>query len=64
MFLRKEFKCCICHDTIKRNNRLVHQKYDNSETYAKFDNYKIYDFCDKCFKIFQLWIYKHNKKEK
>lgn len=61
---KKEFNCCICHKKINRNNRLVHQIYDNKETYGKFDSYKIYDFCDECFKIFKYWICKHNKKEK
>lgn len=60
--MKKIFKCAICHKEIKRNNRLLHQKYDGKETYGKFNNVKNYDFCDKCFKSFQCWIYKHKSK--
>ena len=57
----KIFNCCICGDVISKNKRLVYQLYDNKKPYGSFHNKKNYDFCNKCFTIFERWIKKHEK---
>ena len=57
--MRKEYKCCICHKPIKKNKRLVYQKFDNKKPYGAFHNRYNYDFCDSCFKMFSYWVKKH-----
>lgn len=58
---KKQYKCCICYKVIKRNNRLVHQIYNGMEIYGKFENENNYDFCDRCFEVFEKWLNKHRE---
>ena len=57
--MRKIYKCCICHETLKEKPiRLVKQEYGfgNYNQYAQVDKY---DICKKCYQIFNRWINKH-----
>lgn len=60
--MNKNYECCICHEPIERNKRLVYQEFDGKKRYGAFHNRYNYDFCDKCFKIFKKWIIKHRCK--
>lgn len=59
--MNKNYECCICHEPIERNKRLVYQEFDGKETYGSFHNKYNYDFCDKCFRVFVSWIVRHKK---
>lgn len=60
--IKKIYKCCICHKKLpKMPIRLKYQLGDNKETYRAFQTLHNYDFCDKCFKIFEEWINKHKE---
>lgn len=59
--MNKQYKCCICHHKLERNNRLVHQIYNGFSKYGRFENENNYDFCDRCFEVFEKWINKHKK---
>lgn len=60
--MKKEYYCCICHEKIERNYRLVKQKYGLNR-FGQFKNIDNYDFCNKCFSIFHGWIKKHKKEQ-
>ena len=57
--MKKIYECCICHNEIDRNKRLVYQEFDNKGKYGFFHNICNYDMCDECFKIFVSWIMRH-----
>lgn len=57
--MNKSYECCICHEPIERNKRLVYQEFDSKETYGAFHNKYHYDFCDNCFRVFVSWIMRH-----
>ena len=57
--LNKEHKCCKCNKIINyKPYRLVFQLNDNKETYSAYHNIHNYDLCNRCFKIFKIWIEK------
>ncbi len=66
MPLQKIYKCCICHTVLEdyKPHRLVHQEYDKLRGYGRYNNKHNYDFCDKCYKIFRIWIHKHKEGNK
>lgn len=60
--MKKIFKCCICHEVIEgyKPIRLVKQKCK----IGLYENYKHicnYDFCKRCYLIFNKWIEKHKE---
>ena len=59
----KKYECSICHKTIEVDNaqRLIWQKYGITR-YIQFSNYKKFDFCKECFRLFLGWIKKHENK--
>lgn len=62
MPLPKIYKCCICHTVLEeyKPHRLVYQEYE-TRGYGQYKNKHNFDFCDKCFKIFKIWIRKHKE---
>lgn len=60
----KIYSCCICHKELKEKPiRLSKQEYGitKRKQYSPVANY---DFCDKCYKVFNNWIVKHKEGEK
>lgn len=60
---KKIYKCCICHEVLEgyKPIRLVKQLHDNKETYGAYHNKSNYDFCKRCYGIFNNWIRKHKE---
>lgn len=57
----KVHECCICHTLLPyKPHRLVYQEYGRGR-YKQYDIVSNFDFCDKCFKTFKIWIKKHRK---
>ena len=56
--MNKKYFCCICHKEIQQNIRLVKQIWGK-----RFMNVANYDFCNRCYEIFERWLNKH-KEEK
>ncbi len=63
MASRKVYRCCICHAILEdyKPIRLVKQLHDNKETYGAYHNKANYDFCKRCYAIFNNWIRKHKE---
>lgn len=61
--MKKIFRCCICHRVLNdyKPTRLVKQVYDNKKPYGSYHNSENYDFCKKCYKVFNRWIEKHKE---
>lgn len=59
----KIFTCCRCKKVLKyKPIRLVKQEYDGKETYGRYWNIHNYDFCPKCYAIFDNWVRKFEVK--
>lgn len=59
----KIYKCCICHIVLKdyKPYRLVKQVWDGPYG-GRYMNIHNYDFCKKCYIVFDRWIRKHEEK--
>lgn len=57
-------RCIICHKEIIRYKptRLYRFEYGN-KPYKQYKAIEHWDFCNNCFKRFQLWLYKNNQKK-
>lgn len=61
--MNKNYECCICHEPIERNKRLVYQEFDGKKRYGVFHNRYNYDFCDKHFRVFLSWVVKNRDED-
>lgn len=61
--MRKTFRCCICHKVLKEYKpiRLVKMVHDNNEKYGAYHHVVNYDFCKRCYRVFNKWIDKHKE---
>ena len=59
--MKKIFRCCICHKVLEdyKPIRLVKQVHDEIVPYGAYHYEDKYDFCKKCYKIFERWLEKH-----
>lgn len=57
-----EYKCCICHKKLKRDDtiRLLKQIYGVGR-YNQFYPVDKYDFCKRCYSKFDIWLNKHKE---
>lgn len=58
----KIYKCCICHTVLDEYKpyRLVMQIWDGPYG-GRYMNKHNYDFCKKCYRVFNHWIIKHKE---
>lgn len=64
MSAKKIYKCCICHKVLDyKPIRLVKQLNDNRVSYNAYHFIKNYDFCNKCYQVFDKWVTKHNEED-
>lgn len=61
---KKVFKCCICGKVLKEYKpiRLVKQVHDEQVPYGAYHHVRNYDFCKKCYRVFEVWLRRHNVK--
>lgn len=61
---KKKYQCCICKKILEDHKpiRLVKQEYGIGN-YSQYSYVEKYDFCKKCYGVFNAWINKHKKKE-
>lgn len=56
----KIYKCCICKKTLQEKPiRLVKEIY-GAGRYNQHYPVTFYDFCERCYSVFQRWIDKYN----
>ena len=61
--MKKIYKCTICHKELKdKPIRLTKQEYGIK--YNQYSPVENYDFCNRCYKVFNNWIIKHKEGEK
>lgn len=60
----KIIKCCICNKQIKdyKPTRLYRFEYA-AGNYNQYSAVEHWNFCKKCYNIFDKWIQKYNEKE-
>ena len=58
----KIYKCCICHTVLDEYKpyRLVMQIWDGPYG-GRYMNKNNYDFCKRCYRVFNQWIIKHKE---
>lgn len=55
----KQYKCCICHRTLREMPiRLLKQEYGVGK-YNQYSQVDKYDICKICYQKFDNWINKH-----
>lgn len=60
--MTKRYFCCICGEELKEYKpiRLVKQEY-GAGRYKQYYPIENYDFCKRCYLVFERWIQKHKK---
>lgn len=59
--MKKIYSCCICHKVLEdKPIRLTKKEYGIGK-YKQYDPVENYDFCKKCYKVFENWLEKHKK---
>lgn len=57
----KIYSCCICHKVLKDKPIRLTKKEYGIGNYKQYSPVANYDFCDKCYKVFDNWITKHKE---
>lgn len=56
------YYCCICKKKLDKKPKRLNYQEHGLGSYGQYVTVASYDFCDRCIKVFNNWLIKHEAK--